>query len=188
MDQIFYSSVTTYRVVVSHNPKNPEVYYVDMCKDGFCSHDLLFEMQKKFYRNGNLERVFNDSRGIMLKEYKDGSIHLFYVKHRDPMAQERQNKIRQKVDPEIIRVFKQMKAAGKLQTISVQTHEFYYDTQRQYIDKPAWSLFEEKAREALAREEKAKKLREIKQAYYAKQKFASCPQVLLKLNQQWQAE
>ena len=37
-------------------------------------------------------------------------------------------------------------------------------------------------------QEKARQLRKIKQAYYAKQKYASAPHVRLKLNQLWQAE
>jgi len=179
MEPIFYSNVTTYRVVVSHNPKNPDVFYIDMCRDGFCSHDLLLKMQKKFYRNKDLERVFNDSKGIFLKEYRDGRITLCYIHHNDVMAQQKQARLRAKVDGEIIRVFKRMREENKLQTISVQTEEFYYDTQRPNIYQPSRSLYEETARAKLKREERIKQLKEIKQAYYAKQKYADCPQIML---------
>jgi len=180
MDPIFYASVTTYRVVVSHNPQNPDVFYVDMCRDGFCSHDLLFKMQKKFYRNDKLERVFNDSKGIFLKEYRaDGHIALLYTKHRDVMAQRKQAKIREKVDPEIIRVFKQMKAEDKIQTISVQTAEFYYAGEQKKLPIYPCNLQQETIMEEAERLDKIKKLNEIKQAYYAKQRYASCPQIML---------
>ena len=180
MDQIFYASVTTYRVVVSHNPENPDVFYVDMCRDGFCSHDLLLKMQKKFYRNEKLERVFNDSKGIFLKEYRaDGHISLIYTKHRDVMAQQRQEKLRQKIDPEIIRVFKQMKAENKIQTISVQTEKFYYPDDKKVLPVKPRSLYQENMLAEISRQEKIEKLKAIKQAYYAKQKYASCPEVML---------
>lgn len=179
MEPIFYSNVTAYRVVVSHNPENPDVFYVDMCRDGFCSHDLLFKMQKKFYRNDKLERVFNDSKGIFLKEYRDGRVSLCYVHHNDVMARQKQASLRQKVDGEILRVFKQMKSAGKLQTICVQPQEFYYDEQRPRFQKSPMSLYEETAKETMDRKEKASKLKEIKKAYYARQKFAASPHVLL---------
>lgn len=188
MDPIFYASTILYRVVVSFNPEKPDIFYVDMCRDGFCSHDLLFEMQKKFYRNPKLERVFNDSKGIFLRESREGNIALIYVKHRDVMAQKKQAELRAKVDGEIIRVFKQMKAENKLQTISVQVHEFYYDNERPNIEKPAQSLYEETARSVLNREEKAERLRKIKQEYYARQKYAAEPHIKLKLNQLWQPE
>ncbi len=188
MDPIFYASSTLYRVVVSHHPERPDIYYVDMCRDGFCSHDLLFQMQKKFYRSPQLERVFNDSKGIFLRESRNGDITLLYTKHRDIMAQKRQAELRAKVDGEIIRVFKQMKAEEKLQTISVQVHEFYYDNERPNIEKPARSLYEETARAKLLREEKAERLRKIKQEYYARQKYAAEPHIKLKLNQLWQPE
>lgn len=188
MDPIFYSSSTLYRVVVSHDLKRPDIFYVDMCRDGFCSHDLLFQMQKKFYRKPELERVFNDSKGIFLRESRDGNITLLYTKHHDIMAQKRQTELRAKIDGEILRVFKQMKAEGKLQTISVQVHEFYYDNERPQIEKPARSLYEETARAKLLREEKAEQLRKVKQEYYARQKYASEPHIRLKLNQLWQSE
>lgn len=180
MDPIFYSSVITYRVVVSHNPEKPDIFYVDMCRDGFCSHDLLFKMQKKFYRNDKLERVFNDSKGIFLKEYRaDGHIVLGYVHHHDVMAQQHQAKLREKIDPEIIRVFKQMKAENKIQTISVQTEEFYYAEGKKKLPEYPRNLRQESIMAEAKRLDKIKKLKEIKQAYYAQQKYASSPQTML---------
>ena len=185
MEEIRLASVLSYRVVCSWDPDCPKRIYVDICRDGFCSHDHLFEMQKKFYHNDKLERIFNDSKGIMLRQSRDGGdIHLFYVKHKDIMAQQRQKKLRELVDGEIIRVFKQMQEQGKLQTICVQLLDFKVDTAKHY----AQSAKEEQILELIKKEERLKKLKEIRQAYYAQQKYASCPHVQLMLNQKWQAE
>lgn len=185
MEEIRLASVLSYRVVCSWEPDCPKRIYVDICKDGFCSHDYLFEMQKKFYHNDKLERIFNDSRGIMLRQARDGGdIHLFYVKHKDIMAQQKQKKLRELVDGEIIRVFKRMIEEGKQQTISVSLLDFKPDENKHYPE----SAQEEKIMEAMKREKRLKQLKIIRQAYYAKQKYASCPHVQLMLNQRWQSE
>ena len=184
MDPIFYASVLTYRVVCSHNPQRPEKIYVDICKDGFSSHDLLFEMQKKVYHDDKLERIFNDSKGIYLKEFvQSGEVRLIYVKHRDVMAQQRQNKLRQKVDAEILRVFRDMKQQHKIQTISVPVQSFHYDKLQNHAPVVAQSIYQETMQFELARQEKIKKLKQVRLAYYAKQKYAANPQLLLQWKQ-----
>lgn len=179
MDPVFFASVLSYRVVCSWEPDCPKRIYVDICRDGFCSHDLLFEMQKKFYNNDKLERIFNDSRGIFIKETRDGSsVNLIYIKHRDPMAQKRQKELRALVDGEIMRVFRRMKEEGKLQTISVQTQFDWVPT----TSEPK-SLFEEKAKEEKSRAERLKKLKKIRSEYYASRKYANAPHIRLMMAQ-----
>lgn len=176
---------TSYRVVCSRSLQNPEHLFVDICRDGFCSHDLLFKMQQKFYHNDELELLFRDSRGIILREGRDGTIHLVYTKHRDKMAQLAQEKLRARVDPQIIKRFKEMKDAGKFQTISVQIRDI-----RQVVKTPALQnqpvqcLDDEKAQEETQREKRLQQLKKIKNDFYARQAYASTPHLLLKLKQQ----
>ena len=186
MEEIRYSSVIYYRVVCSHDPERPNIFYVDICRDGFCSHDILYKMQKKFYRNDKLERVFNDSNGIKLRETRDGRISLIYTKHRDIMAQQKQDAMRQKIDPEIIRVFKQMKAQNKLLTISVPLHDsVIVDEMKKDLGThfTVNSLRTEDLKKQYERQKCVERLKKIRQAYYAKQKYASVPHLRLMIKQ-----
>lgn len=175
---------TAYRIVCSHSVKDPERLYIDICRDGFCSHDLLFKMQQKFYRDDELELLFRDSRGIILREGRDGTIHLVYTKHRDKMAQLAQEKLRARVDPLIIKRFKEMRDAGNFQTISVSTHDFW-----QVVNKPTpqnhpiQCLEDEKARENELKEKRLQRLKQIRTDFYAHQAYASAPHLLLALKQ-----
>lgn len=186
MDEIRYASVIYYRVVCSYNPENPNVFYIDICRDGFCSHDILFKMQKKFYRNDKLERVFNDSNGIKIREMRDGHVSLIYTKHRDIMAQQKQQALRQKIDPEIMRVFQQMKAQNKLLTISVPLQDsVIVDELKQTlgVNFVVNSLRAEDLKKQYERQKRLEKLKKVRQAYYAGRKYASTPHLRLMLQQ-----
>ena len=186
MEEIRYASVIYYRVVVSHDSDRPNVYYVDMCRDGFCSHDIMFKMQKKFYRNDKLERVFNDSNGIKLKEARDGKVSLIYTKHRDVMAAKHQQELRQKIDPEIMRVFKKMKEDNRLMTISVPLQDsVIVDEMKRVLGAhfKVDSLQAEKLKTQYERQKRLEQLKAVRQAYYAQQKYASAPHLKLMIQQ-----
>ncbi len=175
---------TRYRVVVSHNKQHPDTYFIDICRDGFCSHDMLFSMQKKYYEDENLERVFNDSRGIMLIESKDGDIHLRYTGHCDIMARRHQEALRKKIDPLIIKTFKNMKDENKLQTISVPLIEINTDLQQVCKNKGyAENAQEEKALKEAEKAERIAYLKKIRHQFYLKQKYADAPHKRLMLSQ-----
>lgn len=181
---MFYSMFTRYRVVCSCNPENPEKLYIDICRDGFCSHDLMFELQKKKYNDKKLERIFNDSRGIMLKEGRDGSVALLYTYHRDIMARKAQQEKRAVIDPIILRVFKRMKEEGNSVTFSMPA--CMYSQERGEIlkrDGNVQSLQDEMALAETLRKERLEKLKEIRHAFYAKQKYAAAPHLRLMLMQ-----
>ena len=181
---MFYKGNVTYRVVVSHNPKHPEIYFIDICRDGFCSHDMIFMMQKKYYEDENLVRVFNDSRGIMLITTPEGEKFLRYTGHRDIMAQHHQALLRQKVDPQIMKTFDKMMEDGKIQTICVPFVEIDSDMQRVCQEKGyAESLQEEDALKALERKQRIEQLKKIRHKYYLNQKYADAPHLQLMLKQ-----
>lgn len=181
---MFYAMYTRYRVVCSSNPKNPEKIYIDICRDGFCSHDLMFELQKKKYNDNKLERIFNDSRGIMLKEGRDGSIALLYTYHNDIMARKAQKEKRAVIDPIILRAFKRMKEEGKSVTFSMPA--CMYSQERGEIlkhDGNVQSLQDEMALDETLRKERLEKLKEVRHAFYAKQKYAAAPHLRLMMMQ-----
>ncbi len=182
---MFYAMNTMYRVVVSHNPEHPNTYFIDICRDGFCSHDMIFEMQKKYYEDDNLQRVFNDSRGIMLVVSRDGNdCHLRYTWHNDYMARQHQALLRKKIDPQIMNVFDKMIEKGRMQTISVPLIEVETDLQRVCKEKGyAENLQEEEALKAAARAERLQQLKKIRHKYYLNQKYAAAPHLRLMLAQ-----
>lgn len=179
------ASVLRYRVVCSYNPEKPEKLYIDICRDGFCSHDLMFEMQKKKYHDDKLERVFNDSRGIMLN-YKrdDGDVCLIYTKHRDKMAQLSQAKKRALVDPKILEVFRKMNENGLGLTISMPMYA-YNDELGKKLKKGDYARTpqEEAALFEKERKERLERLKKIRQEFYAKQKYAFAPHLALMIKQ-----
>lgn len=183
-EPIFYAMSLRYRVVCSHNPEHPEKVYVDICRDGFCSHDYMFEQQKKKYNDDKLERVFNDSRGIMLKEARDGSIGLVYTRHRDARAHEAQQKKREVVDPIILEVFKKMKEENAIVSFSMPA--VMYAEERGAILKRegnVQSLQDEMALAETLRKERLEKLKQVRHEFYAKQKYAAAPHLRLMLMQ-----
>lgn len=187
MEEIRYASVLYYRVVVSHNPQIPNVFYVDICRDGFCSHDILFKMQKKFYHNDKLEQVFNDSNGIKLRETRDGQVSLLYTKHKDVMAQLHQQKLRAQIDMEILRVFRKMKEDKKMLTISVPLFDdVVAEGMKQEFGRrfEVNSLRAEELKLQYERQQRLEKLKKVRLAYYANQKYASAPHLRLMLQQQ----
>ena len=179
------ASVLRYRVVCSCNPKKPENVYIDICRDGFCSHDLMFEMQKKKYHDDKLERIFNDSRGIMLNYWReDGRIQLIYTKHRDKMAQIEQEKKRARIDSEILVVFKKMNENGLGLTISMPVFA-YNEVLGKSIKKGDYpkTLYEEEAFFEKERKERLEQLKKIRLDFYAQKKYASAPHLALYLKQ-----
>lgn len=181
---MFYAMFIRYRVVCSQNPEKPEKVYIDICRDGFCSHDLMFQLQKKKYNDNKLERVFNDSRGIMLREGRDGSIALLYTNHKDAMARKAQNEKRAIIDPLIIRVFKQMKEEGACVTFSMPMNA--YGEERGGILKREGNvqcLKDEIALTETLRQERLEKLKQVRHEFYAKQKYANAPHLRLMLAQ-----
>ncbi len=183
-EPIFYAMSLRYRVVCSHNPEHPEKVYVDICRDGFCSHDYMFEQQKKKYNDEKLERMFNDSRGIMLKEARDGTLALIYTSHKDIKAREAQKKKRALVDPLIFEVFKKMKEEGKCVSFSMPT--VMYAEERGAILKcegNVQSLQDEMVLQETLRKERLEKLKQVRHDFYAKQKYAAVPHLRLMLRQ-----
>ncbi len=183
-DPIFYAMSLRYRVVCSHNPEHPDKLYVDICRDGFCSHDYMFEQQKKKYKDDKLERVFNDSRGIMLKEARDGTLALIYTSHKDPKAREAQKKKRAQVDPIIFEVFNKMKEEGKCVSFSMPA--VMYAEERGEIlkrDGNVQCLQDEMVLEETLRKERLEKLKQVRHDFYAKQKYAAAPHLRLMLAQ-----
>lgn len=181
---MFFAANTMYRVVVSHNKKYPDTYFIDICRDGFCSHDMIFLMQKKHYEDENLERVFNDSRGIMLVASRNGDISLRYTRHRDIWARKNQELLRQKIDPLIIETFNNMIKEGCMQTISEPFVETSKDLQDICKKKGfAENLLEEEALKAAEKRERIERLKKIRHNYYLNQKYADKPHVRLMLEQ-----
>lgn len=181
---MFYAMFTRYRVVCSHNPEKPDKIYIDICRDGFCSHDLMFQMQKKKYNDSNLERIFNDSRGIMLKEGRDGSVALVYTYHNDIMARKIQKEKRAKVAPLIMQVFRQMKKQKRCVTFSMPMSA--YSEERGKIlkrDGDVRCLQDEIALAETLRQERLEKLKQVRHEFYAKQKYANAPHLRLMLAQ-----
>lgn len=182
---MIFASVLRYRVVCSYNPEKPEKLYIDICRDGFCSHDLMFDMQKKKYHDDKLERVFNDSRGIMLNYGReDGTIKLIYTKHRDKMAQLAQEKKRALIDPKILEVFKKMNENGYGLTISMPMYAYSEELGKK-LNKGAYARTPQEEAALLAKEnnERLEKLKKIRQDFYAKQKYASAPHLALMIKQ-----
>ena len=181
---MFSAMFYRYRVVCSCDPAKPEKLYIDICRDGFCSHDLMFELQKKNYHNDKLERIFNDSRGIMLREGRDGSIALLYTRHKDINAHLAQMERRAVIDPLIIQVFKRMREEGRHMSFSLPVCA--YSKERGEILKQDGNVQCRQDEIALAetlRKERIEKLKEIRQAFYAKQKYAAAPHMRLMLAQ-----
>lgn len=181
---MFYSMYTRYRVVCSYNPEKPSRLYIDICRDGFCSHDLMFELQKKNYNDDKLQRVFNDSRGIMLREGRDGAIALLYTRHRDIKAHEAQMEKRAVIDPLIIQVFKRMREQGA--HVSFGLPVCAYSAERGEIlkrDGNVQSLKDEIALAETLRKEKLERLKVVRHAYYERQKYAAAPHLRLMLAQ-----
>lgn len=179
------ASVLRYRVVCSYNPEKPEKLYIDICRDGFCSHDLMFEMQKKKYHDDKLERMFNDSRGIMLAYWwQDETVKLFYTKHRDKMAQIAQEKKRALVDPKILEVFKKMNEDGWGLTISMPVYAYSEALGKELKEGAlARTPQEEAALFEKEKKERLEKLKKIREEFYAKQKYASAPHLALMIKQ-----
>lgn len=183
-ESIVYATYLRYRVICSQNPEHPEKMYVDICRDGFCSHDYMFELQKKKYNDEKLERVFNDSRGIMLEERRaDGAVTLKYTRHRDPMAQKAQKEKRAIIDPIILRVFKRMKEEGEFLTFSMPA-VMYAEERGEIVKRDGVQcLQDEMALAETLRNERMKKLKKIRQEFYAKKKYAAAPHLRLMLKQ-----
>jgi hypothetical protein len=168
----------SYRVVCSENKDlYPGVIFIDICRDGFCSHDCMFKMRQ--HLNPGVERMFNDSRGIMLREARDGSINLVYTKHKDVMAQRAQEKKRKRVDHLIIEEFKKMKERGAVQTISVPSTQLQYVGEECKKSGKISSYQEEKAYKLLNKEERIARLKAIRSAYYENRKYAEAPHLRL---------
>lgn len=185
LEKVFFARYLKYRVVCSYNPERPERLYIDICRDGFCSHDLMFKLQKEKYHDDKLERVFNDSRGIMLQEGReDGSISLIYTYHTDKMARIAQAKKRQVVDPAIIRTFKRMKEEGCSLTFSVPVCAYQKELGEVLKqDGRVESLQDEIALKETLEKERLLKLKKIRADFYASRKYASAPHLALMLKQ-----
>lgn len=172
----------SYRVVCSENQDlYPGKIFVDICRDGFCSHDCIFKMRQ--YLNPGVERIFNDSRGIMLREARDGSFHLVYTRHRDVRAQKDQEIKRQRVDGLIIEEFKKMREKGLIQTISVPYARLMYVGENVKKGGKVNTFQEERAYELLNKEERIARLKAIRSAFYEKDKYAKAPHLRLMLEQ-----
>ena len=172
----------SYRVVCSENQDlYPGEVFVDICRDGFCSHDCIFKMRQ--HLNPGVERIFNDSRGIMLREARDGSVNLVYTKHRDVRAQKTQEEKRKRVDHLIIAEFKKMKENGLVQTISVPSLQLEYVGDACKKSGKVSSAKEEKAYKLLNKEERIARLKAIRSAYYENRKYAEAPHLRLMLEQ-----
>jgi hypothetical protein len=161
-----------YRAVCSMDPEHPEKVYVDICRDGFCSHDILFRMQKKIYGD-KLQRIFNDSHGIMIRASRDGAnARLIFVQHRDIMAREYQQKLRNKydIDNRVLKTFRDMMEKGQFQTISVPVDEVYQQTLGEACEKKnsVNNAIEERALAAYTHEKKLKNLRAEREEFYAR--------------------
>lgn len=183
---MIFASCLRYRVVCSYNPERPERLYIDICRDGFCSHDLMFEMQKKKYHDDKLERVFNDSHGIMLVAGRnDGVVRLCYTQHRDVMAQIQQKKKRALIDPKILQVYKKMIEEGGMGlTISMPVYAYNDELGKALRDNEyARTPYEEAAIYEKQRKQRFEKLKKIRLDFYAKQKYASAPHLGLMLKQ-----
>lgn len=182
---MFQGMSRRFRVVCSHNLNNPDKFFIDISLDGLASHDAIFKMQKIRYKDENLERVCNDGRGIMLREARsDGSIHLMYTQHRDPYAQLAQKRMRAIIDPLIIARFKEMREGEHIQTICEPLFTYNYELQNVCKSKGyAESLQEEEALREVKKQERLKKLKQIRQEFYAKQKYADAPHLRLMLKQ-----
>jgi hypothetical protein len=161
-----------YRAVCSIDPDHPEKMYVDICRDGFCSHDMLFMMQKKLHGD-RLQRIFNDSRGIVIRASRDGeNARLVFVQHRDVMARQHQQELREKydIDNKVLKTFRNMLAEGRVQTISVPLHDVYQQTLGRVCEqkKSVDNAVEERALMTYTREEKLKRLKAERDAFYAR--------------------
>jgi hypothetical protein len=161
-----------YRAVCSMDPEHPEKVYVDICRDGFCSHDMLFVMQKKLYGD-KLQRIFNDSHGIIIRASRDGAnARLIFVQHRDIMAREYQQKLRNKydIDNRVLKTFRDMMEKGQFQTISVPLNDVYQQTLGEACEKKnsVDNATEERALAAYEREEKLKRMKAGRDEFYAR--------------------
>lgn len=173
---------SSYRVICTENQElYPGKIFIDICRDGMCSHDCLFEMRKSL--NPGVERIFNDSRGIMLKEMKNGEIMLIYTKHNDKMAQILQSKKRSIVDPLIIKTFREMRQKNCVQTISIPLVRIKKLAKNCIKAGKIKNSLEEKAVEIVEEEHRRKRIMEMKKAYYENNKYASNPHLRLMLNQ-----
>ncbi len=181
---MYTSMIVSYRVVCSRNPKNPEKFFVDICRDGFCSHEVMLKMQKKRYGDDKLESLCSAGRGIMIREARDGSVRLVYTYHRDFYARQAQAKIREKIDPLILAAFAEMRKKGDFQTI----HESLIECNNELVEASskkgyAESLQEEQALQAAEKAERLARLKEIRRSFYERQKYAAQPHLRLALMQ-----
>lgn len=178
---MYNKMIVSYRVVCSHNPQKPDKFFVDICRDGFCSHEVLLKMQKKRYGDDKLESLCSVGRGIMIRESRDGNIRLVYTSHNDIMARLAQAKIREKIDPLILATFADMKKKGRFQTI----HESLIECNNELVTACsqkgyAESLQEEDALKAAEKAERLARLKEIRRNFYAQQKYAAQPHLYLR--------
>ena len=111
----------TYRVVCTENQqKYPDKTFIDIYSADIGSpnaeltHNMLIEMRK--LSNPDVYPVLT---GVILTEFEDGSIRLKYEQQGNKFLQMEQTKKRQKLEPEIIKTFKDMKQRGRNKTLDV---------------------------------------------------------------------
>lgn len=114
-----------YRVICTENQRAyPGKTFIDIYPAGCLrpenslTHDCLLQMRR--LTNPDVEPL---ESGIILTDFGNGNIHLQYERMPNRRMQEYQNHLRQRLDGQIIKTFKQMQAQGVNRTLEISFSE-----------------------------------------------------------------
>jgi len=162
-----------FRVIVCENQdKYPGKQFIDIYPADFVTHELLYRMRQRVTPD-----VHDITGGVYLTDTGE-KVVLKYVKHHNRFLQKQQELLRQKIDPKILELFYKMKRCGVKQTLRSSLNETYE------IFVPRGSGFPRSAKEeelmkTQKEREKREKIMAARQAFYARQKCAYAPHLLL---------
>ena len=166
-----------FRVICCENrEKYPGKLFIDIYPADYVTHELLYRMRLKITPD-----VYDITGGVYLDDLGNGQVRLQYIKHWDKRLQRQQEIVRARVDPQIKALFAEMKKHGIRQTIQASLTEAYevFALDKAYPQ----SAREEELAAARLRREKIEAIKKERTAYYARQKYAATPHLLLMLKQ-----
>ncbi len=166
-----------FRVICCENPnKYPGKLFIDIYPADHITHELLYQMRLKLTPD-----VYDITGGVYLDDLGGGNVRLQYIKHYDKRIQKQQALIRERVDAQIIKLFKDMKDRGVDKTISASLTEVYEVFRADEVYPK--SAKDEKILNAQRQYAKRQKIMAQRQQFYAQQKHASAPHIALMINQ-----
>ncbi len=166
-----------FRVICCENrEKYPGKLFIDIYPADHITHELLYRMRLRVTPD-----VHDITGGVYLDDLGGGEIRLKYIKHYDKMLQKQQAEMRALIDPQISKLFYEMKKRGITRTINASLADAYEIFNIGMI-YPKSAKEEEFMRVQEQRRKREQILKE-REAYYAQQKYAGNPHIGLMIKQ-----